>query len=140
MGADYWDCYAPFHADLITTLEMKRRRDFEAGYFEGSDLNPRTIEEAIANSGADGTCSILDMERIASSPDAGAASPFTDEQLTAIFGTSRPTRAMVEEALRDSREAMDEAVEEIGRGEGRYILLYEGDRPTEVFFCGYSYD
>jgi hypothetical protein len=61
--------------------------------------------------------------------------------LLAIFKTDRPTRPMVEQAFR-SRDAaaLDDMIEEIGRGEGRYFLIYQDDDPVEVFFCGYSFD
>jgi hypothetical protein len=28
----------------------------------------------------------------------------------------------------------------IGRGESRYIVLYDNDQPSEIFFIGYSVD
>ncbi len=30
--------------------------------------------------------------------------------------------------------------EDIERGMARYIILYDGDKPTELFFAGYSFD
>jgi hypothetical protein len=141
VGAEYWEYYTPFKQDVATTLEDLRQQEFSAGRFNRSDLRPKTIQQAFSSSGADGTRSILDMERVASSPETGAVSPVPDDRLIEIFGTDRPTRQMVEDAVKSSdNEAMEEMIEEIERGEGRYILLYDDDRPTEVFFCGYSYD
>jgi hypothetical protein len=142
MGAEFWEYYTPFNKDVTTTLEALRQQEFAAGRYNRSHLRPATIRQAIANTDADGTRSILDMERVASSPgDPGTVSPIPSDRLLAVFGTGRPTRQMVEEAFQAvDNEALDEVIEEIERGEGRYILLYEGDRPTEIFFCGYSYD
>jgi hypothetical protein len=141
MGAEFWEYYTPFDQAVDTTLDKLRQQEFAAGRFHRSHLNPSTIQQAIANTDADGTRSILDMERVAASPDMGAVSPISRDQLMAIFATDRPTRQMVEEALMAvDNEAMDEVIQEIERGEGRYILLYVNDRPEEVYFCGYSYD
>lgn len=141
MGAEFWEYYTPFKKDVATTLEELRQQEFAAGRFNLGHLRPSTIEEAFENADADGTRSILDMERIASSPGMGAASPISPDQLLAIFDTDRPTRLMMENARRGrDNKAMRDVIEKIERGEGRYILLYDGDRPTEVYFCGYSYD
>lgn len=141
MGAEFWEYYTPFHQDVATTLEGLRQQEFAAGRYNKSHLRPPTIPQAIANTEADGTRSILDMERVALSPEMGAVSPIPQDRLLVIFGTDRPTRQMVEEALQGvDNEAMDDEIEGIERGEGRYILLYEGDRPTGIYFCGYSYD
>lgn len=141
MGAEFWRYYAPLRGDVAASLEELRQREFEAGRYHRSHLHPATIRQAMLNAGADGTRSILDMERTSPSPEPGAVSPVPLASLLAIFGTDRPTRQMVERAfrIRDSA-ALDELIEEIGRGEGRYFVLYRDDEPAEVFFCGYSYD
>lgn len=144
MGAEFWEYVAPYRDDVDATLDDLRRREFAAGRYHLAHLRPATIAQAFANTGADGTRSILDMERVAPSPAVGAVAPMPRAALLAIFGTDRPTRPMLDEALRspsaDAVEAVEETMEGIGRGEGRYILLYEDDHPTEIYFCGYSYD
>ena len=103
--------------------------------------NRRRSKEAKRNVKFDGTRSILDMERISASPEAGAVSPVPHDIILAIFKTDRPTRQMVERAFRiRDEDALDELIESIDRGEGRYIVLFRGDEPVEIFFCGYSYD
>jgi hypothetical protein len=141
MGGEFWKYYAPFRGDVSTTLEELRELVFETGRYHRSDLRPATIQEARRNASSDGTRSILDMERISTSPAPGAVSPVPRASLLAIFGTDRPTRQMVERAFRiRDCETLDYLIEEIGRGEGRYFVLYRDDEPAEVFFCGYSYD
>jgi hypothetical protein len=141
MGAEFWAYYTRYRGDVSTTLEELRELEFEAGRYNRSDLQPATIQEAKRNAKFDGTRSILDMERISASPEAGAVSPVPRDSILAIFKTDRPTRQMVERAFRiRDEEALDDFIDAIDRGEGRYIVLYRGDEPVEIFFCGYSYD
>ena len=141
MGAEFWAYYTRYRGDVSTTLEELRELEFEAGRYNGSDLQPATIQEARLNARFDGTRSILDMERISTSPEAGAVSPVPPDSILAIFKTDRPTRQMVERAFRiRDEEALDDFIDAIDRGEGRYIVLYRGGEPVEIFFCGYSYD
>jgi hypothetical protein len=61
----------------------------------------------------------------------GAVAPFPDEVLLELYGTTRPTRQMIEQGA-DS--------EYIERGQGVYIVVYREGRPDEICFAGYSYD
>jgi hypothetical protein len=50
---------------------------------------------------------------------------------------------MIEDASKKLNKAMDsngfhEFLETCGRGEGMYIILYEGERPTEIYIAGWS--
>jgi hypothetical protein len=125
-----------------------RKREFEAGRynpvirFPDFPIGPESpapgaqhasIEEALAASAEDGTRSILDLSEVRERPDYCAVAPFEDEALEELFGTTRPTRDVVE-------EQMFELLEDIDRGQGMYFLLYEGDQPTEIVFMGYSFD
>ena len=49
-----------------------------------------------------------------------------------FFGTTKPTA----EELEDS----DELFDQIERGQGIYVIVYENDEPSQIFFAGYSYD
>ena len=92
-----------------------------------------SIEEAIEEADADGTRSILDMERVAEEADYGAVAPMPREVLQDLFGTEQPTREMV--------EGSEELYDALERGQGVYVVVYdEGGRPSEIFFAGYSYD
>ena len=81
---------------------------------------------------ADGTRSILDLERVSDEPDFGSVTPLSDEDLQDLFGTNKPTREMIEES--------DELFETIDRGQGVYVIAYRDGKPSEIFFAGYSYD
>jgi hypothetical protein len=61
----------------------------------------------------------------------GAVARFPDEVLLELYGTTRPTRQMIEQGA-DS--------EYIERGQGVYIVVYQAGRPDEIYFAGYSYD
>ncbi len=80
----------------------------------------------------DGTRSILDIHAVSDSPEFCAVCPLSDDTLLSLYGTTNPTRGMVESNM--------DFLEGIERGQGVYILLYQDDEPTEVFFAGYSFD
>ncbi len=146
MGAvPYW-YYAKYQPDVNAALQELREREFRVGRYNpvvpfppfpvrpdspAPGARHRTIREALRAAGADGTRSILDLERVSEEPRLGAVSPLPEEALVALYGTTRPTREMVEQGA-DS--------EYIERGQGIYILVYRDGQPDEIFFAGYSYD
>jgi hypothetical protein len=72
------------------------------------------------------------MERISHEADYGAVTPLSEEDLLDLFGTTKPTREMV--------ESNDELFDALERGQGVYIVTYQDDKPSEIFFAGYSFD
>jgi hypothetical protein len=54
-----------------------------------------SIEEAMEAADADGTRSILDMERLSDAADYGAVVPLPNEELIDLFGTDKPTRRIL---------------------------------------------
>ncbi len=70
--------------------------------------------------------------RVSDEPDFRAVTALEDELLEELFGTTRPTREMVEEN--------DDFWEDLERGQGIYIILYKDDQPSEIYFAGYSFD
>jgi hypothetical protein len=132
MGAEPWDYFVPYEEDVGAALEKLRQREFRAGRFLGSELHPATIEEARMNMEEEGTASILDIERVADEPDFFAVAPLPREDLVRLFGTDQPTREMIETTL--------DFYEDIGRGQGIYIIAHKDGKPSEIFFAGYSFD
>jgi hypothetical protein len=147
MGAHpYW--YTVKHRpDVAGALQELREREFRAGRynpvipFPDFPIGPHsaapgarhaTMAEAIEDADADGTRSIIDLDRVADEPDHGAVTALGDAALQALFGTTRPTREMVEDNF--------DFWEDLERGQGVYIVLYKDDQPDEIFFAGYSYD
>ena len=148
MGGHPWFYFVEYEPDIDAALQKLRRREFEAGRYNPAVDFPEfpltadthapgaqhgSIEEAIEDADADGTRSILDMERVAEEPDFNAVTPMPRETLLELFGTDRPTREMIDESD-ELFELMDE------RGQGVYVIVYEGERPSEIFFAGYSFD
>jgi hypothetical protein len=156
MGAEPWSYFVPCREDVAVALEELKHREFAAGRYHkpwGFTGTHATIDEAVAAGDADGTRSILDMIGVADSPRnpdlevftddplefdseddlmLGLVAPLAPKQLALLFGTQRPTRAMI--------EANDDYYGLIDRGLGIYIVAYDGDAPSELFFAGYSFD
>ena len=147
MGAEPWFYFVPYQSDINNALQALRRREFEAGRYNPVIWMPpfpvdsnspapgrqhATIEEAMEAADADGTRSILDMERISDTPDDGAVVALPNEELIGLFGTDKPTREMIEEN--------DDLFEMLERGQGVYVIAYQDDEPSQIYFAGYSYD
>ena len=148
MGGHPWFYFVEYEPDVESALRRLRQREFDAGRYNPAvdfpvfPVTPESpapgaqhdsIEEAIEDADADGTRSILDMERVSEEADFNAVTPMPRETLLELFGTDRPTREMIDESD-ELFELMDE------RGQGVYIIVYEGERPSEIFFAGYSFD
>jgi hypothetical protein len=132
MGAEFYDYTVPYEPDVQAALDKLRRRVFESKEFNGAEFAPPTPEAAFELTDADGTRSILDITRISDQPDFCCAAPLSPEELERYFGTPKPT----EEMVRDS----DDFVEDLERGMARYVILYEDDEPSGIYFAGYSFD
>ena len=147
MGGHPWFYFVEYEPDIEAALQKLRRREFEAGrynpavdfpVFPVSERSPApgarhgSIEEAFEEADADGTRSILDMERVGDEPDFQVVAPLGRETLLELFGTERPTREAVEES--------EELFDALERGMGVYVIVYEGERASEIFFAGYCFD
>ena len=132
MGGEPWFHVAPYQSDIRAALEALRQRVFAEGEYRGSEAEPATIEEALENMDADGTASILDIDHVADNPEPTGVTMLSPADARQYFGTERPSRVDVERA--------DQFWEDIGRGEAVCVVLYNGDRPSELYFAGYSFD
>jgi hypothetical protein len=144
MGGHAWTYFVPYQPDILAAMQALRRHEFEAGRYNPAVMFPMdlgapspgaqhaSIEEALEASDADGTRSILDMERIGQSPDYGVAVPLPFEQVEELYGTRQPTRKMIELNM--------DFLDGIEHGQGVYIIVYKEGNPSEIFFAGYSYD
>lgn len=132
MGAEPWDYFVTYENNIQAALDKLKEREFHAGRYRYSEEKPSTIDEAREIADADGTGSILDMDRVGTEPDFGVVVPLSSQELIELFGTDKPTRAMIEQNM--------DLYEDIDRGQGIYIVAYEAGNPSEIFFGGYSYD
>jgi hypothetical protein len=132
---------------INTALQDLRRREFEAGRYNpvipflefpinadspAPGAQHTSIEEALEDSDADGTRSILDLDHLADEPEFCAVTLLDEERLMDLYGTTTPTRAMVEVNM--------DFFEDVERGQGVYIVLFKNGEPDEIFFGGYSFD
>jgi hypothetical protein len=132
MGGEAWSYFTPFEKSVHAALEKLRDQVFESGKFRGSEMEPGSPEEALANMEDQGTASILDITDVSPTPEFCAVSPLPDEELESYFGTTEPTHEMILEN--------QDFFEPIERGQGIYMTVYNNGRPSEYFFAGYSFD
>jgi hypothetical protein len=116
-----------------------------------------SIKEAFEASGECGTRSILDMyDGVSEIPGPSKVSPYPRKYLLKFFGSDKPSLQTVEAVVFEERypDSDDDSIDEedpeygyvydwfevIHRGECKYIIIYEDDLPTEIFFSGCSYD
>jgi hypothetical protein len=132
VGAEAYHYTVPYEPDIQAALERLRRQVFETKQFHGAQFDPPDPEAALALTDADGTRSILDIRRISNRPDYFCAAGLSEDELEDYFGTSQPTEEMVRDC--------DEFWDDMERGQARYVIVYEDDEPSAIFFAGYSFD
>ena len=162
MGADGWEYFTPYQSDPSEALFKLQKSVFDRGdhldhWAVDSSDPPTTIEELLIACAEEGTGSILDMDAgIAGAevdwvkwtgrdfpysadyhgPLYGSVSPVPVSVLEHAFGTSKPTRALLEANERVWMTEIDQAT-----GLGNLIVVYDGEgRPSEYFFFGFSGD
>jgi hypothetical protein len=147
MGASPYWYFVNHQRDLQRALDELREREFRAGRYNPVIDSPdypvgpaspapgaghTSIDEAREDAAEDGTRSILDIDVVADEPNFCTAAPLRGEVLRTLYGTTKPTRHMVEENM--------EFLDEVDRGHCVYIVTYKDDKPEEILFAGYSYD
>ncbi len=146
MGGDPYWYFVKYNKDINQVLQELREREFKAGRYSPvtwlefplKENTPSpgpqhaSIEEALESSAPDGTRSILDMMRIGNEPDCCVAVPADEELLEEIYGTTKPTREMIESNM--------DIIDDLNRGCGLYVVVYKEGKPSEIFFAGYSFD
>jgi len=147
MGAEPYWYTVRYKPDIEAALQGLRDQEFQAGRYNpvipflDFPIGPNSpapgarhasIAAAFNAAGASGTRSILDLGHISEETEMGAVTPLTDDELEELFGTTRPTRKMIE-ASADLWERLD-------RFQGLSIVLYKDDEPDEIYFAGYSCD
>src|SRR4051794_24516397 len=96
MGAEPYFYFTKYQKDTNAALQKLRQQEFKAGRYNpvlpflqfpigprspAPGAQHRSIDEALEDSDADGTRSILDLDRVADEPDFGAAVPLDPSQL-----------------------------------------------------------
>lgn len=147
MGGHIYYYFVPYQGDIDAALQVLRKQEFEAGRYNPAMPFPfdhaqhhnvatgpkhRSIEAALEASDADGTRSILDMERVGANPRFGTVVHLPKDRLHDLCNTESPTHEMIEENM--------DFFEDLDRGQGIYIIVYKDNRQSEIFFAGISYD
>lgn len=121
----------PLPPELIDALRE------EANYY-ASLPEPKSPDELLHYNAAAGTHSIIDITRVSTSPEFGSASPLTPQELFTIFGTEKPTRAVIDKI--GENQLFTHVTELRQRWEGAYIIVYKDEQPDEILFIGFSGD
>jgi hypothetical protein len=149
MGAEPYWYFEKYNDTVDATLQALRQREFKAGRYHPvimfpSELFPigphspapgaqhASIEDAMEDAAEEGTRSILDLDHVSDEPEFCAVAPLPNEMLDELYGTTQPSRAMVEPNM--------DFLEDIERGQGVHIILYNDGKPEEICFAGYSFD
>jgi len=150
MGARFWSYFVPYQEDVRAALDALREQEFLAGrFYQPTEVQPgffgrivgrlpskpkppASILEARTISGATGTRSILDIERISDACDYHAVLLVPRHELRRLLGTEQPTREKVEQC--------EELVEGVDRGQGICVVTYKQGKPDGIYFAGYSFD
>jgi hypothetical protein len=159
MGASGWSYVTPYRGDVSAALRELRERVFrDREYywwddFEEDGPHPGSIDELLSHGSVaeSGTHSILDVNKVVATTDLpdwhrtedyGTVRPLAPDRILHHFGTDRPSRSRFETLSKDQQApGFIDFIDEVKmRGTGLYVLLYDGDTPTEVGFWGFSGD
>src|SRR5262249_23676184 len=148
MGAVPYFYFVKYQEDAQAALDALREREFVAGRYNPviwapalTPVNPNqaspgaqhaSIEEALEAAAEDGTRSILELDHVCDQREFCAACRLPDEVLEELYGTTQPTRQMIEQNM--------DFMEDVERGQGVYVVAYRNGKPHELFFGGYSFD
>ncbi len=147
MGAEPYWYFENYDGDVDVALQTLREREFLAGRYNPvvplPDFPPgpnspspgaqhSSIDEVMENAAEDGTRSILDLDHVSEFPEFCAVAPLSANELQELYSTPQPTREMVEQNM--------DFLENVERGQGVYIVLYQDGQPREILFAGYSFD
>src|SRR5262249_44951519 len=139
--------FVKYQPDVENALNELREQEFRAGrynpvirflQFPISPNSPApgpqhaSIEDAFADAAEDGTRSILDIFAVAEEPEFGTAAPLSKDVLQELYGTTQPTREMIEQNM--------DFFDDLERGHSVYTVAYKDEKPDELFFAGYSFD
>ena len=126
------DLLSFLQSDQIQNLSQEKIEQIKAriNILEQEPI-PVTIPALIQKNGDTGTHSIIDMQGISEEPKQHHISPLTDEEIEKYFGHTQPTLAMLEQNNNNILNLCE-------HWQGRYLLVYENQKPIDIFFIGIS--
>jgi hypothetical protein len=129
-GRSWW-YLTEYDENVAAALWALRLRVFNEGEYFFDGPRPGTITALLGAAGERGTSSILDIEAISNTQDAGVAVRASAWLLQAAFGTATPTvRQVHADALR--------VAEALPQWRCVYFPVYENGVPTKWCFIGTS--
>ena len=132
MGAEPYSYEVEYEDELEAVFRKLQQSVFESKEFRCNVDNPSSIQEVLMNADESGTASILDIFGLSENHQIGHLSPLSEKEKTEYFGTLRLSLNQV----KNSNEFWDS----IGRVEARYVTVYDGETPVNIFVAGYSAD
>jgi hypothetical protein len=147
MGANLYWYLVPYEENFNEVLEKLRMREFKAGRYnpvipfpkfpitddsESPGPQHSDINQPLNETEYDGTRSILDLITVSEEDDYCVARILSKEELLNYFGTEKPDAETI--------QVKTGFIEDIERGKGRCIVVYENDQAKDLFFIGYSFD
>jgi hypothetical protein len=134
VGAEPWFNIVPYEEDVAAALQKERVKVFESGnYILTGRKKPKSIEEALERGGEEGTNSILDMTRVAKRRTDSVVAPLTPRTILKLFGTAQPTE-------KDWWDNYLAVWDELERGQGIFVVLYNDGQPNKIAFAGFGWD
>lgn len=131
MAGRSWWYLTDYDENLAAALWALKVRVFEEGEYFFDGPRPGTITALVDAAGDRGTSSILDVDAVATTADAGLAVRASVWLLQAAFGTATPSVSQVHaEALR--------VAEALPRWRCVYFPVYENGVPVKLCFVGTS--
>jgi hypothetical protein len=73
------------------------------------------------------------LEKVSEEDDFCIARILSKDELQKYFNTEKPTKELIEKSFYNF-------IDDIERGKGFCITVYENNMPSELFFIGYSFD
>jgi hypothetical protein len=142
-GASDWSYFVPYDADVGRALEKLKWEVLRKGDYYKLDpkRKPKSPREALEINDTEGTHSIMDIEKASLAEaarercDIMTVCPLPKKELVAIFGSDRPTRAMIEAAAKK-----DDVAGLQQRWSGIWVVVYEKNQPKMLYFTGNSGD
>jgi hypothetical protein len=143
MGASGWNHIAEYRGDVEASLEALQQSEFDQPdsfwrweLAEWDVPMPATLDELFSEPYEEfheghGTHSIIDV-------GFEDFEPLDPVDLVDTFGSERPDRSTFERVAGEHFRNLKIFVPE--RGYGCYVVLYQGETPTEVAFWGFSGD
>ncbi|MFF5924360.1 hypothetical protein ACFY8C_39715 [Streptomyces flavochromogenes] len=144
MGASKWSYFTPFQHSEQDALDGLRERVFAEDFEDYQEAGIETLAALMASAWLEEepAHSVLDVERVVRCEEhmeePGDVRVVEAAEVVELFGTTRPGRDVVEQAL---KRAGDGWFPPFDRGSGCCTIVYDAEgHPAELCFWGFTGD